>query len=588
MAASVGPATLTTVSRGSRWIDAALIFLISAFTAFGSTAQRVTGFNTPDSQFYASYALFGGTVADRSVEPAYTWTRLGSIAPTRLLVLAFGENGLQVWRWILLLIVVASLYAMVRLHGSRLLASAISLLASLSTVVLGFAGNTYLTCAVMAGVLLLVMIGVWGSLTTSRWPWLPPLLAGGVVGWLVMINPYGALLGLTMWIAVRGVGYFRAQLRPIPTRRQMLGRDAGMAFLGLIVSMFAFLAAGVAIFPGRDWFQTYVTWNSRLDYASFIGDATTWQHDIALLLSLSGIGVGIVAVLARRTRWSAVALAVPIASVVFTAVYYLLVRGPWLEAPTYVALLWPGFLAGVALSASALLGHRKLGLAGWVTLVIGAGVVIWVGRWDGTLPYLTGVLLAVAVVALMGGIAAISLAPVAAQQWERILVGIAVIVCLVGIAVIGQFMANGRGLLGTYGQYPMRAAYVDFDASLLQKSNIEAEHWVLDHSKDTDRIALWTDSARLGAGAAGMQLWGKYNLVTGNDTFQPGDSDHLHELEPTAIAMYAPSKDQIYAFWQSLPASFAAGVPECTAVPYRGIDSPTLQVCVTHLGNPPA
>ncbi len=200
----------------------------------------------------------------------------------------------------------------------------------------------------------------------------------------------------------------------------------------------------------------------------------------------------------------------------------------------------------------------------------------------------TGVLLAVAVVALMGGIAAISLAPVAAQQWERILVGIAVIVCLVGIAVIGQFMANGRGLLGTYGQYPLRAAYVNFEASLLQKSNIEAEHWVLDHSKDTDRIALWTDSARLGAGAAGMQLWGKYNLVTGNDTFQPGDSDHLHELEPTAIAMYAPSKDQIYAFWQSLPASIAAGVPECTAVPYRGIDSPTLQVCVTHLGNAPA
>ena len=588
MAASVGPASLRTVSRGSRWIDAALIFAISAFIAFGSTAQRVTGFNTPDSEFYASYALFGGTVADRAIEPAYTWTRLGSIAPSRALVLAFGENGLQVWRWVLILVVVASMYVMVRLHGSRLLAVAVAVLASLGTMVLGFAGNTYLTFAVMAGVLLLVMIGVWGALTTSRWPWLPPVLAGGVLGWLVMINPYGALLGVSMWAAVRGVGFFRTRLRPIPTPRQMLVRDLGMVLLGFVVVMLAFLAAGVAIFPGRDWFATYLTWNSKLDYASFIGDATTWQRDIALLLPIAGIGVGVVAVVARRTRWSAVALAVPIASVVFTLVYFLLVRGPWLEAPTYVALLWPGFMAAVALSASALLGHRDLGIAGWGTLVIGAALVIWVGRWDGTLPYVTGVLLAVVVVALMGVIAVISRAPVAAQLWERILVGIAVIGCLVGIAVIGQFAANGRGLLGTYGQYPMRAAYVDFDASLLQQSRIDAERWVLDHTSDTDRIAVWTDSARLGSGAAGMQLWGKYNLVTGNDTVQPGDIDHLNELKPTAIAMYAPHKDQVLAFWQTLPGSLAAGVPTCTEVPYRGIDSPTLQVCITHLGNPPA
>jgi hypothetical protein len=245
-------------------------------------------------------------------------------------------------------------------------------------------------------------------------------------------------------------------------------------------------------------------------------------------------------------------------------------------------------MAAVALSASALLGHRDLGVAGWITVVVGAPTVIWVGRWDGTLPYATGVLMALVVVALMGVIAVISRAPVAARLWERIAVGIAVIGCLVGIAVIGQFVANGRGLLGTYGQYPMRAAYVDFDASLLLQSRIDAERWLLDHTSDADRIAIWTDSARLGSGAAGMQLWGKYNLVTGNDTVQPGDIDRLNELMPTAFAMYAPRKDQVLAFWQSLPGSLAASVPTCTEVPYRGIDSPTLQVCVTHLGNPPA
>jgi len=586
MAASVGPTSLPFVSRGSRWIDAALILAITIATAFGSTAQRITGFSTPDSEFYASYGLFGGTVADRAIEPAYTWTRLGSIAPSRLLVLAFGDNGLQVWRAVLLLVVVASLYVLVRLHGSRLLAAATALLAALGTVVLGFAGNTYLTFAVMAGLLLLVMLGVWGSITTSRWPWLPPLLSGATLGWLVMINPYGALLGMSMWIAVRGVGVFRHRVNPSISRWRPLVRDAWVGALGLGASMLVFLAAGLAIFPGRNWFATYLTWNSRLDYASFIGDATTWQHDILLLLPLAAIGVGLVAVLTRRTRWSAVALAVPTASVVFTLVYFLAVRGPWLEAPTYVALLWPGFLAAIALAASALLGHRDLGVAGWITLAAGVPVVIWAGRWDGTLPYLTGLLMALGVIALMGVIAVISRAPVAARRWERIATGIVVIACLVSIAVIGQFAANGRGLLGTYGQYPFRAAYVDFDAALLQQSRIDAERWVLDETAPDDRIAIWTDSARLGSGAAGMQLWGKYNLVTANDTLQPSEAARLTELRPTAIAMYAPHREQVYAFWQSLPPQAAASVPECTEVPYRGIDSPTLQVCVTHLGGP--
>jgi hypothetical protein len=47
--------------------------------------------------------------------------------------------------------------------------------------------------------------------------------------------------------------------------------------------------------------------------------------------------------------------------------------------------------------------------------------------------------------------------------------------------------------------------------------------------------------------------------------------------------MYAPQREQVYAFWQSLPPQARASVPECTTVPFLGIGSPQAHVCVTRL-----
>ena len=70
------------VSSAARHLrDPAVVLIIAGFTSLVS--QRWTGFNSPDSEFYASLALFGSDVTDRAVEPAYTWTRLGYIVPVR-------------------------------------------------------------------------------------------------------------------------------------------------------------------------------------------------------------------------------------------------------------------------------------------------------------------------------------------------------------------------------------------------------------------------------------------------------------------------------------------------------------------------
>ena len=53
-------------------VDAAIVAAISVFAALLSGARTWTGFTSPDSEFYASLALFGDDVADRAIDPAYT------------------------------------------------------------------------------------------------------------------------------------------------------------------------------------------------------------------------------------------------------------------------------------------------------------------------------------------------------------------------------------------------------------------------------------------------------------------------------------------------------------------------------------
>ena len=99
----------TVNTRQSRLTDIGLVALVSAFSALVS--RRWSGFNSPDSEFYASLALFGSDITDRAIEPAYTWTRLGYIVPVRGLVTWLGPwTGFEVWRVLLIILIVASTF----------------------------------------------------------------------------------------------------------------------------------------------------------------------------------------------------------------------------------------------------------------------------------------------------------------------------------------------------------------------------------------------------------------------------------------------------------------------------------------------
>ena len=556
--------------RSSRAIDGLLVLAVSLFAALVS--RPWTGFTSPDSEFYATLALHGSDVADRALDPAYTWTRLGYIAPVRMLVTALDPfTGFWIWRFVLILAVVGALYAIVRITSTRQLAVIVAVFASLNTMVLSFVGTTYLTGTVIAATTVLLALAVWGSLGQPRHAWLPALLSGVMAGWLVMTNPYAFLLGISMWLAVRVTQLARDR------SLRGLGRDALMGIVGGTASFGLLLLAGALIFPGRNWFETYVTWNERLDYAAFIGDQDVWQRDIGLLVPLLAVAIAVVAVVAVRGRIAVTALVVAVTNIVFTATYFLLVPGPWLESPTYVAKLWPGALVAVALAFAALVERRQLAVAGWLTAVAALPLVLWAGRWDTDLSPAQGLLISVLVLLL------VIAAAISRGRGPGALASVLLVAAVAGVSLGGQLLQNGRGLLGTYGQFPLRAAFVDFDTELLMHSKMTAQEWVLENTEPTDRIMTWTDASRLTSGIAAMQLWGWYNTVSTDAVLTREQAESLRAARPDVIAMYAPTRGEILDFWATLPPDAGPSVPDCTTVPFLGIGTPEAHVCLVRL-----
>ena len=80
----------------------------------------------------------------------------------RALVTVFGPwVGFEVWRCLLITLIVGSVYAAGTITGrSRVLAGSLSIFVGLNTVVLAFVGNTYLTGTAIAAMFALITVSL--------------------------------------------------------------------------------------------------------------------------------------------------------------------------------------------------------------------------------------------------------------------------------------------------------------------------------------------------------------------------------------------------------------------------------------------
>ncbi len=543
-------------------MDGLTVGAITVFTAL--VAQRWAGLDTPDSSFYASLGLFGDAVTDRAVEQSYYWTRLGQIAPVRLLTSLLGPwTGLAAYRVLLILVLVASTYVALRLFGSRRTAGFITTILMMNTVVLTYLGNPYITGSTLAGISVVIAAGLFPRSGRAS------VVAGVGLGWLAMTNPTGALMAGTIWLGLR----IHARLRI---------RDLLLAGTSAALTFGAFLLIGRFVFPKMNWFATYFTWNAKLNYSDFASREPVWLQDISLLVPLAVLVAAIGAwSLNRQERWAQVPLLVSASSIGFMLVFSPIMGGIALEAPMYQAMLWVPALLATGILVAGRIGEAHWSAAGYSAAVVGLLLVIVAGHWPGALPFALGIVGA----ALVAGILVAGVG-----TWPRLgtTTGLVVLVLVLGMALAtAQLLQNSRRALGLYYLSPYANAFNDNPISEKLHTAVNAQEWLLARTSDGDRILNWVDGNWVGGDrelyvVAAMQLWGE-NRVTLEPTVTLEDAARLAAISPSVVQMVGPSMDGILRFWSSLPAQARAAAPECYDFSWPSTTIPQGHSCLTRL-----
>ena len=549
---------ITSVVRRPLVANWLTVLVITAFC--GGITQRWTG-TLLDGQFYASLSLYGSAVTDRAVFTSYYWTRLGVIAPLRGLTTAFGTwPGFAIYRMLLVFVLVAGIYFLLRRFTSAKTAALLTVFASLNTVIVCYFGNTYLTGAVMAGAAAVLALAIRDSTASA-------LGAGAVLGWLMMCNPPGMLLAGTIWLVLRLL-------------RRTAVRHFLFAVLGAVVSFSVFLLLGRFIFPRMNWFQVYLQSNARITYSDFASKSPVWLQDISLLVPVLVLVI-VVGIWWSRRRNSAAqfAFAISSSSIAFMLVFNPMMGGIPLEAPMYQAMLFPATMIALTLGVASIIGERSWTLDTWICAAAGMIAVITAGFSTVMLGLTAGSLIAAAL--------AIAAVMVLSVPRLRRSAAIPVLVCALVIAG-GQLLQNARpGHIGLYFQTPYSNAFRSSSVSAKVHAAVNTEQWLLIHTHDDDQILDWVDGNWVGGDrelymVAGMQLWGE-NRIGLDQHLAPSDVAELESIRPTVIAMYGPSVSRIEQFRAELPPQAHASIPTCYDFSWPNADIPIGHACLTRL-----
>lgn len=533
--------------------------------AVGLLSQRWTGLDTPDSGFYASLALFGSEVTDRAPETSYYWTRLGYIVPVQLITDALGTwLGFAVWRMFLLFLIVVSFFSVLRLFVGTWAAATLTTMTALSSAVLSYLGNTYLTGTVLAG----LAVAITAPLVGRRW--LSAALGGVVLGWLAMVNPYGAFLAGGLWVILMATTTWLTRWRTV-----QVSLTQGLIALISGLSTFAlFLLSGRVVFPAMDWFAVYVEWNAKVDYADFASDSAVWLSDISLLVPamITVICVGLwLRDRASTARQLAAILTIAVLVLAFAFAPYM--AGITLEAPIYQVMVWPPMLLALALSVTPALTDWTRSATG--VAVAGIALTFAAGFVSIVLPGLIGIVLAL----LTSAVVLIFM-----PRNSRAPLALALITLTLVSAALLQ---NSRRDIGLYYLSPYAWAFQSNPISAKVHTAVNTQEWLLANTSRADTMLLWVDGDWVNGdrdlyAVAAMQLWGE-NRVTLEPVLTEADISRMNDIQPSVLALYGPSMDGIYRFWQSIPRQLNPTAPTCYDFPWPTPERPVGHACLTRL-----
>ncbi len=547
-----------TTSR-KRLTDGGLVLALALIITV--VAQRWAGLDTPDSSFYASLSLFGDQITDRAPTTSYFWTRLGFIGPVQVLTTVFGTwLGFAAWRFLLILIIVSSVYFLLNRFTNRVTAIWLTALIATSTVPLSYLGNSYLTGAVLAGTAALINLAVNPSRGAA-------ILSGVTLGWLVMVNPTGVLLAGTIWLSIT--------IHQKHTSPKALLFTLVSATATTLVTFTMFLIWGRAIFPKMDWFAAYLD-AQGINLSNFSSGDNIFLTDISLvvivLITLITFSLWL---MKRKSSAAQLGFLITTTSAAFMLVFNPLMGGIALEAPLYQAMLWPPALIALALSASAYvnIGRNTTQLVVAVAAVI---VVIATGFAAPNLGLAAGWILGIAT-------AIVLVASLILPKNHMTLIPVLALALFLGSA---QLIQNSRGDLGLYYLSPYSWAYSSNPISEKIHTAVNSQEWLLANTGSTDQIMLWVDGPWVQGDrelyvAAGMQLWGE-NRITLEPTLTQPDIERLNTFAPTTLALYGKSMDSVINFWESIPQVNNPTMPICYDYTWPADDSSDFPTTTGH------
>ena len=531
------------------------VLAVAAITiAFLILTPWWSGLDTPDSEFYASLAIFTDQITDRAPIDSYFWTRLGYIAPVHALISILGIwGGFAAYKALLLAVITASTYTLARRTTGFWRATWLTAAVVASSVLLSYLGNPYITGSIMAGTAALA------ALSTFDKP--PAAIASGLVlGWMAMAYPGGALLGGSIWLALRVYGLRTVANTTVRSQLAYLATATTFTFLSLAV----FWLSGRALFPGLDWLGTYIE-ASRFDYSRYSSGEWVWLRDISLLVPASVLVISIVNVIAHRRststdqrskqrRAAEWALIISATSIGFILAYSPFFGAHFLEAPPSQAMLWPPAMISTALiAASRMQDDPKPKPTIIISAAVGLIAIVIAGRIDPNLPLVAGWLIALTLIAI-----------VIITPQSTIATLIATTVFLTG----AQLLQNSREPLGQFMLDPYTWAYQANPNEQKIRTAVNAQQWLLDNTTDQDRVLLWVDGPWMQGDrelytVASMQLWGD-NRVTLEPTLTDGYGiNALNSIKPTVIAMNGKSMEAITTFYESIPRERQPTPPVC-------------------------
>jgi len=576
-----------------RLADAGAIVGVWAFVAFLSTAQRWTWLNTPDAEFYATLGLFGSEVTDRTVTPAYYWTRLGTIAPVRGLTELLGPwSGYLAFWLILLAVIVSTVFLTVRRFSTRFIATLMALLVALSTVILTFVGSPYVTGTAMAAMFVVLAGTVWtlpapgspeGARPRRRSRLAAPLLTGLGFGWLVMTNPNATFMTAAMWLAATAVITVHVPGRRVRYLLEMIA----LVTVGAATSFLLLLGASQVIFPGLDWFETSLFWSRALDLSGYVGDQWAFLRDISIVVPLT-VMLTVIVALAIRPRDPLLHVAAVLSPTAFGLTLLIVLARPngTLEVGHYQALQWPPALWALTLTVAAVAARRPA--TGWAVAAGAAGVIatIAAGHWTGTMTLSAGWAVALVSAALfLGAVASLTRASTSPASAARALV---VLVCCTGLLMAGfQLLQNARRPTGVMAEGVYSNAFNPNDTEARLVSSYEAERWLIDQTSRDDTVMVWVDAdwaqqEQTLLSMAAFQIWG-INQVTPERTMEGAGVGNTRAARASVIAMYGKSMEAIVTFWSSIPREIGHSDPLCSDYPWPDPAVPTAYVCLTRL-----